>query len=114
MEEMNSDAVMITLPTNEAKVDAQPPKAGCRQVRILNVVSCLNQYGEERVHVDFSYKGFSWGNVFKLTSPTLKALFGDAIKVSDIGTLKFAEVVEKYGNKGYYPSVEGAEEVESV
>lgn len=114
MDEMNSDAVMITLPADEVKTDAQPPKAGCRQVRILNVVSCLNQYGEERVHVDFSYKGFSWGNVFKLTSPTLKALFGDAIKVSDIGTLKFAEVVEKYGNKGYYPSVEGAEEVESV
>lgn len=114
MEEMNNNDVMIHLPAKEARIDVHPPKAGCRQVRILKVVSCLNQYGEERVHVDFSYKGFCWGNVFKLTSPTLKALFGDAIKVSDIGTLKFAEVVEKYGNGGYYPSVEGAEEVESV
>lgn len=114
MEEMNSDVLMIDLPADNAKIDAKPPKAGCRQVRILNVVRCLNQYGEERVHVDFSYKGFRWGNVFKLTSPTLKALFGDAIKVSDIGALKFAEVVEKYGNNGYYPSVEGAEEVENA
>lgn len=105
------EEVIVTLPTDKWKV--QMPGPGCRQLTVKNICQFVTKAGEKRVHVDFAYKGYVFGQTFNLDNPVLRVIFGDEIKMSRIGMTFFAEVDIKYSQRlqKEYPEVIGVETI---
>lgn len=79
------------------KKATEHPKAGCRLMTLVYARPTFTRYGEPRVHVEFDYKGFTFGQFFELDGKDFKKIFPDGIKQSDIGKKMFVEVEIDYG-----------------
>ncbi len=94
-----------------AKKATEAPKAGCRLVTLVSARPTFTRYGELRAHVEFDYKGFTFGQFFELDGKAFKKTFPDGIKESDIGKKIFVEIEIGYGELSGkpYPKVVGKE-----
>ena len=92
---MKTNNQVIVAPVE--KMVTESPKAGCRLVTLVNARPTFTRYGEPRAHVEFDYKGFTFGQFFELDGKDFKKTFPDGIKESDIGKKIFVEIEIGYG-----------------
>lgn len=109
------EEVVLVAPVYEfAKSEAVPsmPKNGCRRVVLVTAYSHVNKYGVTKAHLEFNYKGYVFGQNFKLDDRVFKKLFPRGVTKNDIGKEMFVEIEVKTGSLTgrEYPEIVGIEE----
>ena len=107
--------VVIVAPVYEfAKSEAVPsmPQNGCRRVFLVTAYSHVNKYGVTKAHLEFNYKGYVFGQNFKLDDKVFKKLFPKGVTNNDLGKEMFVEIEVKTGSLTgrEYPEIVGIEE----
>lgn len=107
--------VVIVAPVYEgAQSEGVPsmPKDGCRRVRLVGAYAHINKYGVTKAHLEFNYKGYVFGQNFKLNDSVFKKLFPRGVTNNDIGKEMFVEIEVKVGSLTgkEYPEIVGIEE----
>lgn len=104
----------INLPKpQETKAATNMPGPGCRKLTPMQAYKYTNKYGVEKIHVDFDYNGYKFGQNFKENSHVLYKLFNGVIDNTKMGTPIWAEVVLEQGKitgKQYPTIVDSANE----
>lgn len=107
------ETINLPKPQEEAKANTQMPLNGCRKVIPVKAYKYTNKYGVEKIHVDFDYKGYVFGQNFKQNSNLLYRLFNGVIDNTKIGTPIWVEImltVGKISGKTYPEVVDSANE----
>lgn len=109
------EEVVLVAPVYEFdKSEAIPsmPKNGCRRVALVAAYSHVNKYGVTKAHLEFNYKGYVFGQNFKLKDSVFKKLFPKGVTNNDIGKEMFVEIEVKTGSLTgrEYPEIVGIEE----
>lgn len=115
MNSCKQEEVVLVAPVYEfAKSEAVPsmPKDGCRRVRLVGAYAHINKYGVTKAHLEFNYKGYVFGQNFKLNDSVFKKLFPRGVTNNDIGKEMFIEIEVKVGSLTgkEYPEIVGIEE----
>lgn len=107
------DAVIVA-PEYDKTAEAVPsmPQNGCRRVVLVAAYSHVNKYGVTKAHLEFNYKGYVFGQNFKLDDKVFKKLFPRGITKNDFGKEMFVEIEVKTGSLTgrEYPEIVGTEE----
>ena len=109
------EEVVLVAPVYEsAKSEAVPsmPRNGCRRVVLVVARPQVNKYGVTKAHLEFNYKGYVFGQNFKLDDKVFKKLFPKGVTNNDIGKEMFVEIEVKTGSLTGrdYPEIVGIEE----
>lgn len=107
------ETINLPKPPETNKADKHMPGCGCRKVTPLKAYKYTNKYGVEKIHVDFDYKGYVFGQNFKIGSPLLYRLFNGVIDATKIGTpiwVEIAVVCGKITGNAYPEIVDSANE----
>lgn len=108
------DVVIVAPVYESAKSEAAPsmPKNGCRRVFLVAAYKHVNKYGVTKAHLEFSYKGYVFGQNFKLDDKVFKKLFPYGVTKNDFGKGMFVEIEVKTGSLTgkEYPEIVGIEE----
>lgn len=111
--EKKMEAINLPKPQNEVKENKSMPLNGCRKLTPVKAYKYVNKYGIEKIHVDFSYNGYMFGQNFKVNSPLLYSLFNGIIDDTKLNTPLWAEILVDTGKitgKAYPQIVDVANE----
>lgn len=113
MKNMKEEVDMVIAELPKEADEVKMPGYGCRRLTVISICPMFTRTGEYRVHVDFDYKGYKFGQTFKPADPLLKDIFGGTIRVDSIGRVFFAEIEIKTGTLSGkpYPKVIGVETI---
>lgn len=92
------EAINLPKPTEVTRSNKQMPLCGCRKVTPTLAYKYTNKYGVEKIHIDFEYKGYVFGQNFKLGSKVLYKLFNGTIDDSKIGKPIWVEIATITGS----------------
>lgn len=92
------ETINLPKPPEAEKQNKQMPLSGCRKVTPLKAYKYKNKYGVEKIHVDFDYKGYVFGQNFKPGSKLLYKMFNGVIDSTKMGTPIWVEISVTVGS----------------
>lgn len=107
LKEERMESINLPNPKEEAKKYAEMPGIGCRKVVPVQAYKYKNKYGVEKVHVDFNYKGYVFGQNFRTKSDLLYKMFNGVIDSTKLNVPIWVEIAQKVGRitGNIYPEI---------